>query len=298
MTEMRVLVTGLQGQVATALGERAGPGNELVMLGRPQFDLAEPAALANAIVAARPDVVINAAAYTAVDKAESEPELAHRVNAEAAGLVAAAAAEIGAPILQVSTDYVFDGSLDRPYREDDPTAPLGVYGASKLAGEKAVMSANPRYAILRTAWVYAPFGANFVRTMLRLGETRDVVRVVADQQGCPTNALDIADTLLAVARQLVARPDEARLTGVFNMAGGDATTWADFAEGVFAEGERFGRRAVKVLRISTSDYPTPAKRPANSRLDPAKLAEVYGLRLPGWRASLPGCVARLLSASA
>ena len=199
MTAMRVLVTGKHGQVATALLERARAGAELVMLGRPEFDLTEPATLAKAIVAAQPDVVINAAAYTAVDKAESEPDLAHRVNAEAAGAVAAAAAEIGAPILQLSTDYIFDGSLGRPYRENDPTAPLGVYGASKRAGEAAVIKANPRHAILRTAWVYAPFGANFVRTMLRLGETRDVVRVVADQQGCPTNALDIADALLAVA---------------------------------------------------------------------------------------------------
>jgi dTDP-4-dehydrorhamnose reductase len=294
---MRVLVTGQHGQIATALRERAGAGVDLIALGRPEFDFAEPAGLANAIAAAKPDIVINAAAYTAVDKAESEPQLAHRINAEAAGIVAAAAAVIGAPILQLSTDYVFNGAFERPYREDDRTAPLGVYGASKLAGEAAVTAANPRHVIVRTAWIYAPFGANFVRTMLRLGETRGTLRVVADQRGCPTNALDIADALLAVARQFLAHPDDERLAGVFNMVGGEATTWADFAEGVFAQGERLGRRPVKVERIATSEYPTPAKRPANSRLDCSKLAEIYGLRLPGWQASLPACVARLLTAT-
>ena len=292
---MRIVVTGKQGQVAQALTERArGAGVELIQLGRPEFDMSEPAALAEAIVAAGPDVVINAAAYTAVDKAESERDLAFRVNAEAAGAVAAAAARAGAPILQLSTDYVFDGSATRPYREDDPVAPMGVYGASKLEGERLVAGAQPRHVILRTAWVYAPFGANFVRTMLRLGESRAQVRVVSDQQGCPTYALDIADALLAISRRLTTSPDDARLYGVFHMAGGESTTWAGFAEGVFAQAQRHGRAPVAVEPITTAEYPTPARRPANSRLDTARLKATYAVELAGWRASLPGCVDRLL----
>ena len=292
---MRIVVTGKQGQVTQSLQERApGAGVELVVLGRPEFDLSEPASLAEAIVAARPDVVINAAAYTAVDKAESERDLAFRNNAEAAGAVAAAAARAGAPILQLSTDYVFDGTATRPYREDDAVAPMGVYGASKLEGERAVARAQPRHVILRTAWVYAPFGANFVRTMLRQGESRSQMRVVADQQGCPTYAPDIADALIAIARRLMASPDDDRLYGVFHMAGGQATTWADFARGVFAEGQRHGRAPVEVEPITTADYPTPARRPANSRLDTSRLKLTYGVELPGWRVSLPGCVDRLL----
>lgn len=292
---MRIVVTGKQGQVTQSLQERApGAGVELTALGRPEFDLDAPDRLGEAIVAARPDIVIHAAAYTAVDKAESEPELAFRINAAAAGAVAAAAARVGAPVLQLSTDYVFDGAAPRPYREDDAVGPTGVYGASKLEGERAVALANPRHVILRTAWVYAPFGANFVRTMLRLGESRSQLRVVADQRGCPTYALDIADAALAISRRLRATPDEAMLYGVFHMAGGEATTWADFARGIFAQAERHGRASVEVEPIATADYPTPARRPANSRLDCARLKRIYDIELPGWRASLPGCVDRLL----
>ncbi len=291
---MRIVVTGSRGQAATSLLERAGPKLEVIALGRPAFDLTDRAAVIAGLEAARPDVIVNAAAYTAVDKAEAEEALAARVNGEGAGHVAEAAARLGAPLLHLSTDYVFDGALDRPYREDDPTAPTGSYGRSKLAGEKEVAARCENSVILRTAWVYSPFGANFVRTMLRLNETRDEVGVVADQRGNPTSALDIADALIAIAARI--RDDSSpRLRGIFHMTGSGEGTWADFAEAVFREAEARGRRLTRVKRIATADYPTPARRPANSRLDNEKLARVYGVRLPDWRRSVEACCARLLA---
>lgn len=290
---MRVAVTGFRGQVASSLIERAGDDIAIVSLARPEVMLEDRAAVIDGVARARPDVVINAAAYTAVDKAESEEWLAGQVNGSGAGHVAEAAARIGAPLLHLSTDYVFDGSLDRPYREDDPTGPTGAYGRSKLEGERRVAELCPNSAILRTAWVYSPFGANFVRTMLRLNETRDEVGVVADQHGNPTSALDIADACLAIARRIRA-DDSADLRGVFHMTGAGEATWADFAEAVFAEAHARGRRPTRVKRIATADYPTPARRPANSRLDNAKLAHIYGLALPDWRASLAVTCARLI----
>jgi dTDP-4-dehydrorhamnose reductase len=291
---MRIAVTGAKGQVATSLMERAGRQVEVVALGRPAFDLTDRAAVLAGLEAARPDVIVNAAAYTAVDKAEAEKALALRVNGEGAGHVAEAAARLGVPLLHLSTDYVFDGALDRPYREDDPTGPTGVYGRSKLAGEKEVARRCENSVILRTAWVYSPFGANFVRTMLRLNETRDEIGVVADQRGNPTSALDIADGLIAVAARVKDDPAPA-LRGIFHMTGSGEGTWADFAEAVFGEAEACGRRATRVKQIATADYPTPARRPANSRLDNGKLARLYGLRLPEWRPSVAACCARLLA---
>ena len=291
---MRIAVTGLKGQVATSLQERAGPKLAVAAVGRPAFDLADRAAVLAGLEAARPDVIVNAAAYTAVDKAEAEEALALRVNGEGAGHVAEAAERLGVPLLHLSTDYVFDGALDRPYREDDPTGPTGSYGRSKLAGEKAVAAACENSVILRTAWVYSPFGANFVRTMLRLNETRDEVGVVADQRGNPTSALDIADALIGIAAR-VKDDSSQRFRGIFHMTGSGEATWADFAELVFGEAEARGRRATRVKRIVTADYPTPARRPANSRLDNEKLARVYGLSLPDWRGSVAACCARLLA---
>jgi dTDP-4-dehydrorhamnose reductase len=291
---MRIAVTGATGQVATSLVERAGPGVEIVALGRPGFDLTDRAAVLAGLEAARPDVIINAAAYTAVDKAEAEEALALRVNGEGAGHVAEAAARLAVPLLHLSTDYVFDGALDRPYREDDPTGPTGAYGRSKLAGEKEVAAACENSVILRTAWVYSPFGANFVRTMLRLGETREEVGVVADQRGNPTSALDIADGLITIAARVKA-DSSPRLRGIFHMTGSGEASWADFAETVFREAEARGRRPTRVKRIATADYPTPARRPANSRLDNEKLARVYGFRLPDWRQSAAACCARLVA---
>ncbi|MFZ2107924.1 MAG: dTDP-4-dehydrorhamnose reductase, partial [Roseiarcus sp.] len=214
-----------------------------------------------------------------------------------AGLVAAAARGLGVPVIHISTDYVFDGALDRPYREDDAPAPIGAYGRSKLAGEIAVAAANPDHVILRTAWVYSPFGANFVKTMLRLGENSSEVSVVADQLGGPTSALDIADAVIAVARRMTASADRAGLSGVFHMTGRGEATWAEFAEAIFAEASAHGRKPVAVRPITTAEYPTPARRPANSRLDASRLREAYGVELPHWRDSLKSCVARLLAVS-
>jgi dTDP-4-dehydrorhamnose reductase len=290
---MRILVTGKNGQVATSLQERAPEGVEVVTLGRPELDLADPASIRDAFDAAVADVVVNAAAYTAVDKAEAEEDLAARINGDGAARVADIARGLGAPIIQLSTDYVFDGALGRPYTEDDPVGPIGAYGRSKLAGEEAVADANPRATILRTAWVYSPFGANFVKTMLRLGETRSEVKVVADQIGSPTSALDIADAIFEIARQLMYEATPQKY-GVFHMTGAGEATWAEFAEAIFAEAQALGRPAVKVIPITTAEYPTPARRPANSRLDGARLARDYGISLPQWRESLRPVVARLL----
>lgn len=292
---LRLAVTGLTGQVVSALIERATTDVEIIALGRPQLDLG----LRNAVLAglrhAGCDAIINAAAYTAVDKAESEADIALRINGDGAAHVAEAAAELNVPLLHLSTDYVFDGTLSRPYREDDPPAPASAYGRSKLAGEENIRAIHPNHVILRTAWVYSPFGNNFVKTMLRLGETRAEVGVVADQLGNPTSALDIADALFRIARRVTgdAAPS---LRGVFHLTGNGEASWADVAEATFAAAERCGRAPVRVRRIATADYPTPARRPANSRLDNARLAERYGLALPNWRPSLEGCVTRLLRA--
>jgi dTDP-4-dehydrorhamnose reductase len=292
---MRLLVTGTQGQVVTALRER-GPalGADIIALGRPDLDLADPDGVARALDSVACDAIVNAAAYTAVDKAESEEELATRINGAGAGAVAAVAARRALPLIHLSTDYVFDGAGDRPYREDDPVGPVGAYGRSKLAGEKAVLAADPRATILRAAWVYAPFGANFVRTMLRLGETRDEVPVVADQLGAPTSALDLADGILAAARGLNSGRGVSAPGGVYHMTAQGEASWADFAEEIFAEAVRCGRKPVAVRRIPACDYPVAASRPANSRLSNEKLAQVFGIALPEWRAPARACVARLL----
>ncbi len=290
---LRLVVTGLKGQVVSALIERAPRDVEITAIGRPQLDLGLRDAVLVSLRHTRCDAIINAAAYTAVDKAESEPDVAMRVNGDGAGHVAEAAAELGVPLLHVSTDYVFDGLATRPYREDDATAPVTAYGRSKLVGEEKVRAAHANHVILRTAWVYSPFGANFVKTMLKLGETRDELNVVADQYGNPTSAIDIADALLAIARRL---PDDASpdLRGVFHFAGEGDGTWADLAEAVFATAQKHGRNPVRVNRISTAEYPTPARRPMNSRLDHTKITALYGLKPPSWRVSVASCVSRLL----
>ena len=291
---MRLAVTGMHGQVVSALIERAPRDFEIIALGRPQLDLSHRATVLASLRAIKCDAIINAAAYTAVDKAESEPDVAMQINGDGAGYVAEMAAELGTPLLHLSTDYVFDGSLNRPYREDDATGPTGAYGRSKLAGEQKIAAICSNHAILRTAWVYSPFGANFVKTMLRLGETRSEVSVVADQLGNPTSALDIADALFALACRLRTDPSPS-LRGVFHMSGGGEATWADFAESIFAEALTHGRPPVSVKRIVTADYPTQAVRPANSRLDNAKLQQAFGIALPNWRSSTGVCVARLLT---
>lgn len=291
---MRIAVTGKQGQVVSALVER-GPqaGVGIIAVGRPEMDLTDPASIRRVLSEVKPDAIVSAAAYTAVDKAENEPELAFAVNAEGPAAIAAVAAELDIPVVHISTDYVFPGDKEGIYLETDATGPVSVYGKSKLAGEEAVAVATPNHAILRTAWVYSPFGANFVKTMLRLAETRDVVNIVADQHGTPTSALDIADAVIAIAKRLVSDPDP-KLRGVFHLTGQGEATWADFAEAIFAVLQEKKGKAVTVGHVTTDQYPTPAKRPANSRLSTEKLARTYGIVLPHWRQSTQLVLDRLL----
>jgi len=291
---MRIAVTGKQGQVVSALLER-GPvsGVEIVAVGRPELDLVDRASIRAVLSQIKPDVIVSAAAYTAVDKAESEEELAFVVNAEGPTAIAEVAKELGVPIVLLSTDYVFSGNKPGRYVETDTTGPVSAYGRSKLAGEEGVAAANPNHVILRTAWVYSPFGANFLKTMLRLAETRDALNVVADQHGTPTSALDIADAVIAIATRLCADSDP-KLRGVFHMTGSGEGTWADFAEAIFAGLQVKRGKVVSVRRITTADYPTPAARPANSRLSNDKLKQVYGIVLPDWRQSTRVVLDRLL----
>ena len=291
---MRIVVTGKVGQVVTALQAQAARYDdiELITLGRPDIDLADLSSLEAPIKAANPDVILSVAAYTAVDKAESEPELAQTINGDAPGELARLAASLNIPILHLSTDYVFAGDKDEVYLETDPTGPVSVYGRTKLSGEDKIKAETDNYVILRTAWVYSPYGNNFVKTMLRLGASRDEVGVVSDQLGCPTYAPEIARALLAIARQVVNDPDPI-LRGTFNLTGQGETSWAGFAEAIFEEATDTLGRTVRVNAIPTSAYPTPAKRPANSRLSGAKLDEVYGLQLDPWGVSLKTCLDEL-----
>ncbi len=292
---MRIAVTGTTGQLVRSLLAADAASVEVVAIGRPELDLAQPTDIRATLARAGADCIVNAAAYTAVDKAESEPGLAMAVNGTGAGAIAAAAAALGLPLIQISTDYVFDGAHPRPWREDDETGPLGAYGRSKLAGEQAVAAAGDNHAILRTAWVYSPFGANFVKTMLRLAESRDELGVVADQVGSPTYAPDLADAVIAVAKALVTNPKDASLRGIFHAAGSGETSWAGLAQAVFAASAQLGGPTARVKPITTTQYPTPARRPANSRLDCSRLAARYGLRLPPWQDSVRACVAELLA---
>jgi dTDP-4-dehydrorhamnose reductase len=292
---VRIVVTGREGQVVRSLLERkSGTDLDIIALGRPELDLAGSAqAIGAAVEATQPDVIVSAAAYTQVDKAEVEPAMAFAVNENGPRSLARAARSLGIPLIHLSTDYVFDGSKDAPYMEEDPTGPTGVYGASKLAGEKAVLAEHDDSAVLRTAWVYSPFGANFVKTMLRLAAQREEVAVVADQRGNPSSAIDIADAILRVASNLVRRDDPTQ-RGLFHMSAAGEASWAEFAEEIFSLSAASGGPAARVRPIRTEDYPTAAKRPANSRLNSDKLSRIHGVHLPDWRSSLKQVVERLL----
>jgi len=291
---VKILVTGAEGQLARSLVDRAAPsdGIELLCVARPQLDLSVRGSATAAINAIRPDVVINAAAYTAVDKAEDEPDLAFAINAEGAGEVAAAASAVGAAVVQVSTDYVFDGRDNRAYNEAAATAPMGVYGRSKLAGEVRVREANPRHAIVRTAWVHSPFGSNFVKTLMSAARTRDVLNVVDDQVGSPTSALDLADGLL---RMVIQWMDEAEhgLGETYHLAGSGQTSWFGLARFIMTECRKHSLPAAEVRAIMTVDWPTRAPRPANSVLDCARFAKVFGFQMPDWHVSAAFTVDRL-----
>lgn len=273
---MSLLVFGKTGQVARELARHAPKAR---FVGRDEADLSDPEACAELLRASGARMVINAAAYTAVDKAESEEELARRTNAEAPGAMARAAAGIGAAFVHISTDYVFDGEGTAPFSPDASTAPLGAYGRTKLASEEAVRAAGGAYAILRTSWIFSVHGANFVKTMLRLSETRDALTVVSDQIGGPTPAGAIADACLAIGSQLV---DDHGKSGTYHFSGEPDVSWAGFACEIFAQ----SGRKVSVIDIPTVDYPTLARRPANSRLDCSTTEAVFGIIRPHWRKGL------------
>lgn len=284
------LIIGRSGQLATALTQHMpGVVQQLSIMGRGDLDLANPVQVRERILALRPDVILNAAAYTGVDDAELHPEAAMALNATGPGVAAAAAAELGAPMLHVSTDYVFDGSKGAPYLENDPTCPLGVYGASKLAGERAVAAANPDHVILRTAWLCSSTGSNFVRTILRLAEERDEIGVVDDQRGRPTFATDLAKAMAAIVQHL-ATDDDPSLRGVFHLSGADDASWFDFATAIVAGSVARGGKAVAVRPISTADYPTRARRPVDSRLDCQHIRQAHGVVARPWRDGLADCL--------
>jgi len=295
---VRLFFIGADGQIARSLREVASKHKDFVIgwEARPNLDIRRPDLVRRALADFSPDLVVNPAAYTAVDLAESEPDLAFAINDKGAGNVAAAAHALNAPIIHLSSDYVFDGTKKHRYDEADAVAPQGVYGRSKLAGERAVAAANPHHIILRTSWVYAPFGTNFVRTILRLAADRDRLRVVDDQIGCPTYAPDIADAILAIARKIGTGGWQVPYGGVTHLAGPDEVTWYSFARRILQASEAKRDRLVAVDAITTADYPTPAKRPANSRLCCDRLASVFGVRLPPLDQSLEQCIERLFSA--
>jgi dTDP-4-dehydrorhamnose reductase len=288
---MKLLVLGAGGQVGTELRRAKLPhGMTLAALDRAALDITDRTAIVAAIRRERPDVVANAAAYTAVDKAESDAEAAFTVNAIAPGEISAVCAEAGTPLIHISTDYVYDGSKSGPYVEGDPINPLGVYGRSKAAGDAAVAAALAEHVILRTAWVYSAHGGNFVKTMLRLASERPSLRVVADQHGSPTSAADIAAAIVAIAARIGA--GEGRW-GVFHFTGAGTTTWHGFAEAILA----MAGKQVPVAAITTADYPTPARRPANSVLDCSKVAAAYGVTARPWREALADVIAELSNPS-
>jgi dTDP-4-dehydrorhamnose reductase len=285
---MKLVVLGAGGQVGHELCRLAWPaGYEIAPFARGALDITEREAVFAAVARERPDIVINAAAYTAVDRAESERDAAWAGNCTGPANLAAACHDAAIPLIHLSTDYVFDGSKPGPYREDDPVKPLGVYGESKEAGERAVREALAQHVILRTAWVYSAHGHNFVKTMLRLGSDRPVLRVVADQIGSPTSAADIAGAIGAVVQQLNAGN---RAWGAYHFTGGGAVTWHGFAEAIFelaAQWTSTGRGAVPLVEaIATADYPTPARRPANSVLDCRRIGQAFGIVPRLWREAL------------
>jgi dTDP-4-dehydrorhamnose reductase len=292
----KLLLLGRNGQVGWELQRALAPLGEVIALGSAEADFAQPEALAAIVRQVQPDIIVNAAAYTAVDKAESEPELAHAVNTAAPTVLAREAAARGAWLLHYSSDYVFDGSGSTPWSEDAATGPLSVYGRSKLAGEDAIRASGCRHLILRTSWVYAARGGNFAKTMLRLARERDRLRVVADQIGAPTGAELLADLSAHMLRTAAAQP---QLSGTYHAATAGETSWHGYARHVIA----FARAAGQPIRvaddaieaIATSEFPLPAARPANSRLNTQKLRDAFGLQLPAWQLGVDRMLAEVLA---
>jgi dTDP-4-dehydrorhamnose reductase len=288
-----LLVIGRAGQLATELARLPAPaGFTIETVGRDQLDLLKPGSVGEAIAALQPAAVINAAAYTAVDKAETEIDTAFALNRDGPAAIARACATIGASLVHISTDYVFDGTKRSPYVETDLKSPTSVYGRSKSEGEDAVLTSGANASIIRTSWVYASHGANFLRTMLRLADTRDEIGVVSDQLGRPTWAKDLAIASLATA--IRAREGDVEAREVFHYGGAGDATWADFAEVIFEGAAKRGARASRVKRITTAEYPTPAKRPANSRLDTGKIERALAISARDWREATALCLDELL----
>ena len=291
---MRLLVTGASGQLGSELSRTLLPLGDVTALDRRQCDLSKPELLPDLVRGLRPDVLVNAAGYTAVDKAEHEEKLATTVNGTAVGVLAQEARKAGILLVHYSTDYVFDGAKQTPYTEEDAPHPLGAYGRSKMAGDAAVHEAGGAYAILRTSWVYSGRGHNFLRTILRLAGERDELRIVDDQIGAPTWARDIADATARIIR--AARREQAQgqfTSGIFNLTAAGATSWHGFAEAILQEAQRHGllQRVPRLIAITSADYPTPAERPKNSRLSGERLSERFRIALPDWRLGLARCIA-------
>jgi dTDP-4-dehydrorhamnose reductase len=294
MANKTILVVGRTGQLARCLQDLAARRNLLLAaIGRPDLDVEDVASIERTVTMIEPSAIINAAAYTAVDRAEAEPWRAYGINRDGAGHLAAAAVRRGIPFVHISTDYVFDGRKPCSYREHDAPAPLNVYGRSKLEGEVAVRKTHPWAIVVRSSWIYSPYGHNFVRTMLRLSENQSPVRVVDDQRGTPTSASDLAAAILEIVRQLASNNLSGN-AGIYHLAGQGEATWHSFAASIFTGLASRGRRVPILQAITTEQYPTPSQRPANSCLDSSKAENVFGIRLASWQASLEECLDQLM----
>lgn len=282
----KFLITGAKGQVGYCLTQQLQGKHEILAVDRDELDITDQSAVKNAVENFHPDVIINAAAHTAVDRAETEVELSEAINVKGPRYLAEAAKDVGATILHISTDYVFDGQREGKYKETDATDPQAVYGKTKLEGEQAVAKANDKFIVLRTAWVFGEHGNNFVKTMLRLAKTRDTLGVVADQIGGPTYAGDIAASLIQIAEKIIAGEDVQY--GIYHFTGEPYVSWCDFAKAIFDEAvsQNILEKAPHVNAITTADYPTPAKRPANSCLDLTKIQRVFGIQPSNWQKAL------------
>ncbi|POF62011.1 dTDP-4-dehydrorhamnose reductase [Novacetimonas maltaceti] len=287
-----IMVVGRSGQVATALARSGNP--RIRCVGRPDLDFDRPETVTAAMEAINPVMVVNAAAWTAVDAAEDHVEAATRANRDGPALLARLCAQRDIPLVHISTDYVFDGRKGSPYVESDPTCPRTVYGRTKREGEEAVLAAHARAIILRTAWVYSAHGKNFVKTMLNAGEKHPTLRVVGDQHGNPTSATDLADAILKIVACLESRDWSEDMAGIYHAAGTGDATWHELARVTLHEAARHGRPMPEILSITTADWPTPAERPADSRLACDRLSTVFGIRLPEWRQSVARTVTEIL----
>lgn len=285
---MKILLIGQHGQVSQALQQSLGRHIELTVLGREQLDLAKPHEIHQQVLRQRPTLIINAAAHTAVDQAESEPERAFAINATAPGILAEAAAELSAPLIHYSTDYVFDGNKAAPYQEDDTPNPLSVYGRSKLAGEQAITAVDGQHLILRTSWVYSTYGKNFLLTMQRLLQERNSLNVVNDQIGAPTWAGTIAQTTTQLIERWRGGADGP--WGIYHLTAQGETSWFGFASAIAEHLQRQGKRVATLQPIPSSAYPTPAQRPLNSRLDCDRLQHDWQVQLPDWQSALNACL--------